>query len=59
MKKWKWLDEPITWRTSLKVSAWYTLIYGVIMTVLYWEWIADWLEDKISSIKRKLNRNEE
>lgn len=62
MKKsrWNWLHKPITWRTSLKVSAWSMAIYVIVVAVYYvwafWDELLDKLDDLSALIKSKLNR---
>ncbi len=57
-KKWKWLDKPITWRTSLKVSGWFMLIYAIVIGVVYivtfWDRVCARLGRLPNTIKNKL-----
>lgn len=61
--KWSWLDKPITWRTSLKVSAWsmllYAIVYGVWAVWFFWDEILEKLDNLTALVKAKLNRGEE
>ena len=61
--KWSWLDKPITWRTSLKVSAWsmliYTIVYGIYFAWYFWDEITEKLDNLTTLVKAKLNRDEE
>ena len=61
--KWSWLDKPITWRASLKVSAWsmllYAIVYGVWAVWFFWDEITEKLDNLTALVKTKLNRDEE
>ena len=55
-----WLDRPVTWRTSLKVSGIVTAIYLVVVAAYYavyfWDEIMSKLDNLTNLIKNKLNR---
>ena len=61
MKNWNWLDKPITWRSSLRLSgitmAIYLLGLGIYYTVIFWDSILDKLDDLTNLVKSKLNHN--
>ena len=56
-----WLDTPITWRSSLKVSAISMAIYAICMaiyfTYIFWDRILDKLDNLTALVKSKLNHN--
>lgn len=59
--RWNWLDQPITWRTSLRLSAWtmaiYGIVYGVFAVWYFWDEIMEKLDSLTSLVKEKLNRD--
>ena len=59
--KWNWLDQPITWRTSRRLSAWTMVIYGIVYGVFavwyFWDEIMEKLDSLTSLVKEKLNRD--
>ena len=61
MKNWNWLDKPVTWRSSLRLSgitmAISLLGFGIYCTVIFWDSILDKLDDLTNLVKSKLNHN--
>lgn len=58
MKNWNWLDKPITWRSSLRLSAIGMAIsllgYVIYSAVIFWDDIIEKLEDLTDLVKNKL-----
>ena len=58
MKNWNWLDKPITWRSSLRLSAIMTAIsllgYGIYTAVIFWDDITRKLDELTDLVKSKL-----
>lgn len=58
MKNWNWLDKPITWRSSLRLTGISMLIslvgYGVYTMVIFWDEIINKLDDLTYLVKNKL-----
>ena len=56
----QWLDRPVTWRTSLKVSGITMAVYLVFIAVYYsvnfWDRILDKLDTLTRLVKGKKNR---
>lgn len=58
MKKWNWLDKPITWRSSIRLTGISMLIsllgYGVYIAVIFRSDIIDKLDELTNLVKSKL-----
>lgn len=54
---WNWLDKPITWRTSLRVSAISMAIsllgYTIYYAIIFWDDILDKLDEVTNLVKSK------
>lgn len=58
MKNWNWLDKPITWRSSLRLSAISMAIsllgYAIYSAIIFWDDITRKLDELTDLVKSKL-----
>ena len=55
MKKWNWLDKPITWRSYLRLTTAISMLgYGIYIVVVFWYEIIDKLDEFTDLVKSKL-----